>query len=83
MKSRSLHGIAGRVRRLGSEDCLKSRDGKIAIISNAKIFGLYGERVRKSLENAGFEVSVFLMKDGERHKNLRSLENVAEIFRSK
>jgi 3-dehydroquinate synthase len=64
-------------------DCLKSPDSrgsKIAVISNAKVYGLYGERVRKSLEDAGFGVSTFLMKDGERYKNLRSLENVLEFL---
>ncbi len=54
--------------------CLSEKNARIVIVSNPKIFRLYGEIVRKSLENADFEVFVFLMKDGERHKNLRSLE---------
>lgn len=54
--------------------CLSPNAQKIVIISNPKIFKLYGETVRDSFENAGFEVLVWLMKDGERHKNLRSFE---------
>jgi len=61
-------------------DCLKNHSRKIAIISNAKVYGLYGERVRKSLESTGFAVNTFLMKDGERHKDLRSLEKVLEFL---
>ncbi|HZH34524.1 MAG TPA: 3-dehydroquinate synthase family protein, partial [Pyrinomonadaceae bacterium] len=55
----------------------KSLDRKtrqICLISNAKVFGFYGERAQISLENAGFRVFSWLMKDGERYKNLRSLE---------
>jgi 3-dehydroquinate synthase len=61
-------------------DCLKNRGSKIAIISNAKVYGLYGERVRRSLEDTGFGVHTFLMKDGERHKDFRSLEKVLEFL---
>ncbi len=63
-----------------AKDCLSTKTEKIVIVSNAKIFRLYGEIVRKSFENAGFDVVVFLMKDGERHKNLRSLENLLKII---
>ena len=41
--------------------CLSKQTKKIALVSNAKVFGLYGETVGKSLENAGFEVCVFLV----------------------
>ncbi len=53
---------------------------KIALISNKKVFSLYGETVEKSLKNAGFAVCVQLMKDGETHKNFRSLEAALEFF---
>jgi 3-dehydroquinate synthase len=53
---------------------LSKNTKKIAIVSNPKVFGLYGEIVRKSLQKTGFEVVFWLMKDGERYKNLRSLE---------
>jgi 3-dehydroquinate synthase len=53
---------------------LSENTSKIAIISNPKVFSLYGEIVRKSVQKAGFEVVFWLMKDGEKYKNLRSLE---------
>lgn len=55
---------------------LPAATAKIAIVSNPKVFGLYGETVRQSLGDAGFDVVVFLMKDGERHKNMRSLSEL-------
>jgi len=55
---------------------------KIIIASNRKIFRLYGAMVQTSLEKSGYEVFVWLMKDGEKHKNLRSLENALGFFSS-
>jgi len=46
---------------------------RVAIISNPTVFSLYGDAVRKSLKSAGIGTSVWLMRDGERHKNLTSL----------
>jgi 3-dehydroquinate synthase len=62
-----------------ARDCLPQKTSRIVLVSNAKIFRLYGETVRESLEKAGFEVFIFLMKDGERHKNLRSLESLLKF----
>ncbi|MGI9055847.1 MAG: 3-dehydroquinate synthase [Pyrinomonadaceae bacterium] len=53
---------------------------KIALVSNRKVFQLYGETVEKNLKKAGFEVCVWLMKDGETHKNFRSLETALKFF---
>lgn len=53
---------------------------KIVIVSNAKIFRLYGKKVENSLKKAGFETYIFLMKDGERFKNLQSLEKLLAFF---
>lgn len=59
---------------------LSNDASKIAIISNANVFGLYGNRVVESLARAGFESHVWLMGDGEEFKNLRTLENVLRFF---
>lgn len=56
------------------------KTAKIVVVSNPKIFRLYGETVRKSFEKEGFEVFVFLMKDGEKHKNLRSFESLLKFI---
>lgn len=63
-----------------AKNCLAGPAAKIAVISNAKIYRLYGEKVTKSLKKAGFEVCTFLMKDGERYKNFRSLEHALEFL---
>jgi 3-dehydroquinate synthase len=56
---------------------------KIVIVSNPIVFKLYGNRTEASLRAAGFEVSHFLMKDGERHKSLRSAESTLKFFSEK
>jgi 3-dehydroquinate synthase len=63
-----------------ASDSLSERIGKIVIVSNRKIFRLYGEVVRQSLKKRGFTVAIWLMKDGERYKNLRSLENLLKFL---
>ncbi|MGQ0541577.1 MAG: 3-dehydroquinate synthase [Blastocatellia bacterium] len=56
------------------------RRPKIAIISNKKIFGLYGGLVCKSLLGKGFEVTSFLIGDGEQFKSLRTFEKTLEFL---
>ncbi|MBP6002892.1 MAG: 3-dehydroquinate synthase [Pyrinomonadaceae bacterium] len=57
-----------------AKDVLGQGCRRIAIVSNRKVFGLYGKTVVESLNLAGYVTFVFLMGDGERYKNLRSLE---------
>lgn len=64
-------------------ESLSAETQKIVIISNPKVFKLYGEIVLKTLENAGFVVFVWLMKDGEKYKNLGSLEAALAFFSKK
>jgi 3-dehydroquinate synthase len=54
--------------------CLNKEARRLALISNRKVFELYGARVLKSLRAARFRVEPFLMGDGERYKNLSTLE---------
>ncbi|MDQ3800225.1 MAG: 3-dehydroquinate synthase [Acidobacteriota bacterium] len=63
-----------------AKKCLSEKARKIVVVSNPKIFRLYGEAAKNSLEKSGFEVSVWLMKDGERHKSFRSLEAALRFF---
>ena len=65
-----------------SKNCLPENTQKIVIVSNPKVFRLYGERVQGGLETAGYEIFVWLMKDGEKYKNLRSLETALGFFSS-
>ncbi len=61
-------------------DCLPHETRKIAIVSNKKVFGLYGDKVKKGLERAGFKTAVWLMPDGERYKNFRTLEQLLSFL---
>src|SRR5688572_3735312 len=60
--------------------CLGSEAAKAVIVSNPVVYRLYGRKVEKSLLAAGFTVSHFLMKDGERHKDFGSTESALKAF---
>jgi 3-dehydroquinate synthase len=55
---------------------------RLALISNEKVFELYGAALLKSLRAAAFRVEPFLIGDGERHKNLRTLEQALAFLAS-
>src|SRR5688572_21028114 len=61
-------------------ECGAAKGSKAAIISNRKVFSLYGEAVSKSLSSAGFNVSVYLIGDGERFKNFATLQKVLDFL---
>jgi len=53
---------------------------RIALISNRRVFELYGARVEESLRESRFQVAHWLMGDGERHKSLRTLAHAVEFL---
>lgn len=54
-------------------DCLRF-PRNIIIISNTKVFPLYGKQVADSLTCAGFAVKEIIVADGEEHKNAKTLD---------
>jgi 3-dehydroquinate synthase len=56
------------------------RAQRIALISNEKVFSLYGSTVVEGLEANDFIVSHWLMGDGERYKTVRSAEKALQFF---
>lgn len=50
--------------------------GRAAVISNPLVFGLYGERLLKSLNVSGFDAVTVTVPDGEEHKNLKELSAI-------
>ncbi|MEI7542800.1 MAG: 3-dehydroquinate synthase [bacterium] len=48
---------------------------KVMIVSNKKIYGLYGKKLSTSLSKY-FEVSVFLMPDGEKYKTINTVNKI-------
>lgn len=59
---------------------LGSHPNRIALISNQKIFKLYGDAVVRSLRRRKFTVAHWLMGDGERFKSLSSLEKALQFL---
>ncbi len=59
---------------------LGERTRRVAIVSNRKVYSLYGEAVSRSLTAAGFEVAVHLIADGERFKTLPTVERTLATF---
>ncbi|HXI62498.1 MAG TPA: 3-dehydroquinate synthase [Pyrinomonadaceae bacterium] len=53
---------------------------RAALISNRRVFDLFGEKVLRALRSSRFDCSVWLMKDGEQHKSMRSLEQALTFF---
>ena len=47
---------------------------RVAVISNQRVFDLYGKLALRSLRAAGYQATYWLMGDGERYKSLRTAE---------
>lgn len=67
-----LGGLGRRVRQVCAGD-------KALVVSNRKVFALYGEIAGKSLADSGFKVAFAEMGDGEEHKNLATLEKLYDL----
>jgi 3-dehydroquinate synthase len=53
---------------------------RVGVISNERVFALYGREVKRSLKSAGFTVLEWLMPEGERYKSFRSLEKAVTFL---
>ncbi|HEX8847410.1 MAG TPA: 3-dehydroquinate synthase [Pyrinomonadaceae bacterium] len=75
---------AGTLARLGlsARSALEADPRRLVLISNRKVFTLYGERALRSLRSVGFTVAHWLMGDGERFKNLNTLERALAFLSS-
>ena len=62
----------GTLPRIGEEAAKLFPPCKAVIVSGEKVFPLYGETLRKSLEDAGFEVLCFVHESGEGAKSLET-----------
>jgi 3-dehydroquinate synthase len=59
---------------------LGQRSRRVSVISNRRVFDLYGATVVESLQRDGFDVSHWLIGDGERFKSLNTLGRVLRFF---
>jgi 3-dehydroquinate synthase len=77
---RSEINISSGIRRkLGQLIPLKA-PRRVAIISNQRVFDLYGREVVRSLKAAGFKPLEWLMPEGERYKSFRILEKAVTFL---
>ncbi|HET6980192.1 MAG TPA: 3-dehydroquinate synthase [Pyrinomonadaceae bacterium] len=53
---------------------------RVGIISNQRVFDLYGRDVKRSLKTAGFKTLEWLMPEGERYKSFPSLEKAVTFL---
>ena len=83
-KSQSSYEIiigTGTLAHVGDEARRVTENSRRAcLISNPKVFSLYGRAVVKGLRQSGFQVSHWLMPDGEQHKNLRVLQHALRFL---
>ena len=73
---------AGALGRLGAvaRARLPKEARKVALVSNRRVFALYGRHAVVALREAGFEVPSWLMGEGERFKTLRTMERALEFL---
>ncbi|MCH7761973.1 3-dehydroquinate synthase [candidate division TA06 bacterium] len=64
------------IRFRGTQSTIRTPHSKSVIITNRKIFRLYGKRVSRSLKKKGFQVEVLLIPDGERFKNQKTVTSL-------
>jgi len=72
--------IAGGIRRNLGELIPLKPPRRVGIISNERIFGLYGREVVRSLKAAGFKPLEWLMPEGERYKSFQVLEKAVTFL---
>ncbi len=52
--------------------------GRLALVSNPTVYGLYGKTVSQSIADSGFELTEIIIPDGEEYKNLAWVEKIYE-----
>src|SRR3569832_681070 len=72
--------IAAGIRRKLGELLPGKAPRRVAIISNERVFSLYGREVKRSLKSAGLTALEWLMPEGERYKSFRSLEKAVTFL---
>lgn len=66
-----LEKCASEIPRVLSPHCRK-----VVVVSNKKIFALYGDILSQSLKNLGYQLLCFLIGDGEKYKTLNTAEKL-------
>ena len=75
-ESYDVHVANGALETIGYLCSSVRLEGKAAIITDTNVGPLYAERVRQSLEDSGYTVSLHSFTAGEAHKNLSTIETI-------
>ena len=68
-KTYSIHIGSGLLSTIGKETARLGKAQKVCVVSESRVWPLYGEAVIKSLSDAGFETLSFVFPAGEESKN--------------
>ena len=79
-KSYDVHVANGALETIGYLCSSVRLEGKAAIITDTNVGPLYAERVRQSLEDSGYTVSLHSFPAGEAHKNLNTIETIVNAM---
>ncbi|MDI1240974.1 MAG: 3-dehydroquinate synthase [bacterium] len=71
---------AGSIRMIGQIAERSASGSNVAIVSNAKVDGLYGATVTNAFRQAGLKPVTHLIGDGERFKNFKTLESTVKFL---
>jgi 3-dehydroquinate synthase len=63
-----------------AKNSLSARAKRLLLISNQKVYGIYGKVVEKSLKSSGYKVLVWLMGEGEKYKSIKSVERALNFM---
>ncbi len=80
-RSYDIHIEPGCLNRLGSAmPALFDAPARCMVISNEIVAPLYMDTVRQSLEQAGWQVSEYILPDGERYKTIDSFSRIMDAL---
>jgi 3-dehydroquinate synthase len=72
--------IAAGIRRSLGQSLSVKPPRRVGLVSNERVFELYGRDVKRSLKSAGFTALEWIMPEGERYKSFRSLEKAVTFL---
>ncbi|WP_020676414.1 3-dehydroquinate synthase [Geopsychrobacter electrodiphilus] len=75
-RSYSIHFGENILSQVGEELKSKKFPSKLAIITNDRVFPLYGNQIKASLVTSGYECHFIVVPDGEQFKSLSTLESI-------
>lgn len=73
-------GLLAELGRVTRESFAEGTPRRVALVSNRRVFALYGARATASLRAEGFKVTHWLMGDGERHKTWVTAERALRFL---